>query len=297
MSVYSISDLEKLSGIKAHTIRMWEQRYEILKPLRSEGNVRYYDDDQVRQFIQIALLVRSGYKISKISKLDHTAIYKMVEDLSATITDDIKTKHLVDRLISSAIDFNEHSFQRIFQESIDHYGIITTYEKVIYPMLVKIGLLWGKTELIPAQEHFISNLIKQKLYHSIDTLPPASNGSKTWLLFLPEEEDHELGLLLSSYILRANNYRVIYLGQRVPYYNLKTVVEKIKPDYMQYFIVRYQSTEIIQEFMSSMNNDFPEIIKCISMSEKLSQSLQLPMDHRYIKDIDHLLELIQSDKA
>ncbi|WP_028979753.1 MerR family transcriptional regulator [Sporocytophaga myxococcoides] len=296
MSVYSISDLEKLSGIKAHTIRIWEQRYEILKPLRSEGNVRYYDDDQVRQFIQIALLVRNGYKISKICKLDNAAIYKMVEDLTDESTDDIKTKLLVDRLISVAIDFDEHSFQRIFQESINHYGMIATYEKVIYPMLVKIGLLWGKTELIPAQEHFISNLVKQKLYHSIDALPPAPHGSKTWLLFLPEEEDHELGLLLSSYILRANNYRVIYLGQRVPYYNLKTVIEKIKPDYMQYFIVRYYSSETVQDLISGMNHDFPEITKCVSMSETLFQSIQLPKDHRYIKDIDHLLQLIQSDK-
>lgn len=295
MSTYSISDLEKLTGIKAHTIRMWEQRYNLIAPTRSEGNVRYYDDDQVRHFIQVATLVRSGYKISKVSQLDNSTVYQLVEDLVAVASGDSKIEYFIDSLISTTIDFNEHAFQALFTKCINTYGLIGTYQKVIYPMLVKIGMMWGKTELIPAQEHFITHLIKQKIYHALDVLPSPPKNAPTWLLFLPEEEDHELGLILSNYILRSYGQRVIYLGPRVPYYNLKAVIESVKPDYMHYFIVRYHSAEVVQALMEQIQQDFPGITKSVAAAEYLVQSIQLPSDHTHISGVDSLIQYIQSN--
>ena len=294
MSQYSISDLEKLSGIKAHTIRIWEQRYHIFTPLRSDGNIRSYNDDQVRRLLNISTLIKLGIKISRISALTDVEINELLEkSIQQASDEDAKDSVFIHKLIAAGIDYNEHEFDKTFKHAIKKYGLVMCYQKVIYPMLVKIGLLWGKSEIIPAQEHFISNLLKQKLYHAIEQLPAPPSTAETWILFLPEEEDHEVGLLLSSFLIRTANKRVIYLGQRVPYYNLKAVLEDLKPEYMQYFIVRYHSSEWIQSFVNNMKKDFPKIQKYICGAKYLFEQVKLPKDHTQISDIGTLINLLK----
>lgn len=293
MSTYSISDLEKLSGIKAHTIRIWEQRYNLLTPLRSDGNVRSYNDDQVRRLLNISTLIKLGIKISKISQLTDIEINALLENsIQQAEEEDSKISIYIHKLIAAGIDYNEAEFNKVFTQAIKKYELVVCYQKIIYPMLVKIGLLWGTSEIIPAQEHFISNLLKQKLYHAIEQLPTPSSTAETWLLFLPEEEDHELGLLMSNYLLRASNRRVIYLGQRVPYYNLKAVIEDLQPECLQYFIVRYHPSERLQALMNNMKKDFPGIKKYVCGSAYLFEDLKVPKDHSLITDMNTFISLL-----
>lgn len=294
MSQYSISDLEKLSGIKAHTIRIWEQRYNILTPLRTDGNIRFYDDDQVRRLLNISTLIKLGIKISRISQLTDIEMNELLEHSILQAKDeDSKLSVYIHKLIAAGIDYNEYEFDKAFRQAVKKYGMVACYQKIIYPMLVKIGLLWGKSEIIPAQEHFISNLLKQKLYHAIEQLPVPPSTAETWLLFLPEEEDHELGLLLSDFLIRASNRRVVYLGQRVPYYNLKAVIEDIEPECLQYFIVRYHSAEWIQTFINNMKKDFPGIQKYVCGAAYLFEDVKFPKDHTYISDIEKFIDILK----
>lgn len=294
MSRYSISDLEKLSGIKAHTIRIWEQRYNLLSPERTDGNIRSYNDDQVRRLLNVSTLIKLGIKISRISQLTDIEIHTLLESYIRQASDeDAKISVYIHRLIAAGIDYNETEFDKTFKEATKKYGMFTCYRKVIYPMLVRIGMLWGTNEIIPAQEHFISNLLKQKLYHVIEKLPVPPASAETWLLFLPEEEDHELGLLIANYLLRAANKRVIYLGQRVPYYNLADVIKEVEPEYMQYFVVRHHSPEWLQTLMNSMKKDFPGIKKYICGAGYLADQVKLPKDHTWISDIETFMQEIK----
>jgi DNA-binding transcriptional MerR regulator len=294
MSQYSISDLEKLSGIKAHTIRIWEQRYNLLTPVRSDGNIRSYNDDQVRRLLNVSTLIKLGIKISRISQLTDAEINELLEhSIQQAADEDSKISVYIHKLIAAGIDYNEYEFDKVFKHVVKKYGLILCYQKVIYPMLVKIGLLWGKNEIIPAQEHFISNLLKQKLYHAIEQLPKPPSTAETWLLFLPEEEDHEIGLLLSDFLIRASNRRVVYLGQRVPYYNLKVVIEDLKPECLQYFIVRYHSPEWLQTLMDSMKKDFPGIKKYVCGAAYLFEDVKLPKDHTWISDIEKFMKILK----
>ena len=294
MSQYSISDLEKLSGIKAHTIRIWEQRYNLLTPLRSDGNIRSYDDDQVRRLLNVSTLIKLGIKISRISQLTDPEMNELLEQsIQQAADEDSKISVYIHKLIAAGIDYNEYEFDKAFKQAAKKYGLVVCYQKIIYPMLVKIGLLWGKSEIIPAQEHFISNLLKQKLYHAIEQLPVPPSTAETWLLFLPEEEDHELGLLLSDFLIRASNRRVVYLGQRVPYYNLKAVIEDIEPECLQYFIVRYHSAEWLQAFIDNMKKDFPGIKKYVCGAAYLFEDVRFPKDHIYISDLEKFINVLK----
>lgn len=293
MSQYSISDLEKLSGIKAHTIRIWEQRYNLLTPVRSDGNIRSYDDDQVRRLLNVSTLIKLGIKISRISQLTDAEINELLEQsIQQAADEDAKVSVYIHTLIAAGIDYNEYEFDKAFKQAVKKYGLVICYQKVIYPMLVKIGLLWGKSEMLPAQEHFISNLLKQKLHHAIEQLPVPPATAETWLLFLPEEEDHELGLLLSAFLIRASNKRVVYLGQRVPYYNLQAVIDGVEPECLQYFIVRYHTAEWLQTLMNNMQKDFPGIKKYICGAAYLFEDVKLPKDHVWISGIDAFIQLL-----
>ncbi|MGN6647020.1 MAG: MerR family transcriptional regulator [Cytophaga sp.] len=294
MSQYSISDLEKLSGIKAHTIRIWEQRYNLLTPSRTDGNIRSYDDDQVRRLLNISTLIKLGIKISRISELTDIEINTLLESsIPQASGEDAKISVYIHKLIAAGLDYNEAEFDKTFKEVIKKYGMVACYQKIIYPMLVKIGMLWGTSEIIPAQEHFISSLLKQKLYHAIEKLPVPPPSAETWLLFLPEEEDHELGLLIANYLLRAANKRVIYLGQRVPYYNLAAVIADTEPDCLQYFVVRYHSPEWLQTLMNTMKKDFPGIKKYVCGAAWLAEQVKLPKDHTWISDIEKFMQLLK----
>lgn len=227
---YAISELAQLSGIKPHTIRMWEQRYGILKPKRTETKIRTYTDKDLRFLMNIALLNRQGYKISKIAELENEEINNLVTQIEQA---DPSFEILVDQLTKNMISFDEIGFERTINTSVLRNGFKDTMLQVVYPFLEKIGLLWITGHINPAQEHFVSNLIRQKIIVAIDGQNHQwGPNSKKILLFLPAHELHELSLLFFTYNLKSQQHHTIYLGANLPNADLQPVIDVYQPDYV-----------------------------------------------------------------
>ena len=254
--MYSIQDLERLSGIKAHTIRIWEKRYSLLTPGRTDTNIRYYNDDQLRKLLNTCTLISNGGKISKVSKLSESAISEEVEALMMPKSKDEQLDVFINKIIESGLTYNNQLFENSFASATLRLGLYKCYRHVILPALIKLGLMWGKKDLMPTQEHFITNLIKQKLFSAIDGLDAPETNSKRYLLFLPEHEDHEIGLLFAHYIIRKSGKTVIYLGQNVPTKDLKTTIKQTNPDVLILFVVRTWHKDELIPMMDSITKKF-----------------------------------------
>lgn len=215
MAVYSIKELENLSGIKAHTIRMWEKRYNLIEPHRTTTNIRYYTDQDLKKILNVAVLNRNGIKISNIAKLNEVELKDEIMRLSSK--SDSKT-NVIDSMIVAMIDLDEIKFTGIIGKWVAKNGFKKTMTEILYPFLNKIGVMWQAGDINPAQEHFVSNLIRQKLITAIDGFSHVYNPkANRFLLFLPEGEWHELGLLFALYLLKEAGHEVVYLGQSVPF--------------------------------------------------------------------------------
>ena len=221
-----MAQIVTLTGINAHTLRKWETRYSIIDPERTDTNIRYYSDEQLKKLLNISLLTRNGYRISKIDKMSESEIRAAVTE---QVADDNKFAE-INALIASMLDMDEEAFDKIIKEQIIKKGLLATTVEVIYPFMNQVGVLWGVDKVMPAQEHFISSLIKKRFFSSIDQLPYAKEGSPSIVMFLTEYEHHELGLLLAYYIAKEMGWKVYYLGQNVPVINLKQVIQDIQPD-------------------------------------------------------------------
>ncbi len=237
MEFYQINDLEKLTGIKAHTIRIWEKRYNIIEPHRTETNIRYYDDEQVKRLLNVSTLLDNGFKISKVASLKNDELRKLIKSIQEEPEESNVNVSFVNDLISAMLAFDEVGFEKIFSAAVTRMGVYNAMLQVFYPFLHKTGVLWSTDETAPAQEHFASNMIKRKLMAAIDGLPSSNKRDKKFLLFLPENEWHEIGLLFSDYIIRAKGYSTIYLGQNVPTGNLPMALEKQKITHLLTFFI------------------------------------------------------------
>ena len=294
MGKYKISDLENLSGVKAHTIRIWEQRYDILTPLRTETNIRYYDDEHLKKLLNVVSLMNAGNKISFISKLDKDQIKRKIESLINVGGAGIKEEMLINQMINAGLSYDEPVFEKAFSNSILSYGLLESYKKVLYPMIVKIGLLWSTTELMPSQEHFISNMIKQKMFAAIDSLNEVVNDSEHWLLFLPEKEQHELGLLIANYGLRSKGKKVTYLGGNVPLNNLYEIAETIKPTHYLTFSVKQNQNKRIQEFLNTIDAKFSKPYFYLCCNNDLVNELKINTNQHIISSFESFQEIIES---
>lgn len=225
MAGYKIRDLEILTGIKAHTIRMWEKRYGLLTPQRTNTQIRTYSDDELLLLLNISLLYKKGIKISKIADMSTAQIF----ETSRTMQESGDTDTAVEQLIVSVLQLDEQLFSHTFQELIQKNTLSVIFSEQIIPFLNRIGVMWLVGTINPAQEHFISNLIRQKIITAIDQLPlPDQKQAKT-ILYLPEHEWHEISLLVYHYHLRSKGFNSIYLGQALPYEALIKTIETLKP--------------------------------------------------------------------
>lgn len=262
MSFYTIKDLETLSTIKAHTLRIWEQRYDVFQPERSEGNVRRYTDRDLKKLLNIASLINHGYKISKIVKMSDEQVNQLLDELmSGEGETSVIASSLVNKMIEAGLTYNEEELNKAYSLAIAQFGLKDAYVEVLYPLLNKLGLMWSKDEMMPAQEHFVSNFIKQKLFAAIDQIrlhTVASNKNK-WLLFLPEEEGHEIGLLMAQYILKSKGIPVVYLGQSVPYENLQLVIDSVKPSDLYFFAVKHNYEGFYQDYVKRLVSDYKKL--------------------------------------
>jgi DNA-binding transcriptional MerR regulator len=219
-SVFSIKDLENLSGIKAHTIRIWEKRYNILEPIRTETNIRTYDLASLQKLLNVVLLNSYGYKISRIAELTTEKIALLVREI---ISEKNSNNHALNAFKMAMINFDQALFLNTYTNLLSEKTFREVFYEVIIPLMNEIGLLWQSGTISPAQEHFISYLIKQKLLintEKVQILEP-TRSDKVFVLYLPENEIHELGLMYLNYEILLNGYKTIYLGESVPIDSLK----------------------------------------------------------------------------
>ncbi|GHA42373.1 MerR family transcriptional regulator [Salinimicrobium marinum] len=275
MNQFSISQLSQFSGIKAHTIRIWEQRYNALQPNRSEGNTRYYDAKQLRRLLNIVSLTEAGYKISQLGAMEDEQLFSLIAELEEKERGSELAEVYISQLIAAAMDFNEVHFEKTFSHCLLKYGIRDAYLLVIYPLLKRLGFFWASNTIPPAREHFISNIIRQKLFTAIDALPPEGNKGESWLLFLPENEFHEIGLLFANYLIRSSGRKVFYLGANLPVTSLIDAVKEVSPSKLLIFLVHYDHPEIAQQYIKDLESLLPKQEIYLSGNMKLLGQLDL----------------------
>lgn len=223
-SVFSIKDLENLSGIKAHTIRIWEKRYNILEPMRTETNIRFYDIYNLQKLLNITLLHNYGYKISTISKYPAEKIPVLVREI---ISEKSVKHHAINAFKMAMINFDQSLFINTYNNLLSEKSFREIFNEIFIPLLNEIGLLWQTDTIKPAHEHFISNLILQKLIintEKVQIVEPEKKD-KIFVLFLPINEVHELGLMYINYEISLNGYKSIYLGANIPFEDLKDIAQ------------------------------------------------------------------------
>lgn len=255
MASYSIKELENLSGIKAHTIRIWEKRYGIIKPARTDTNIRLYCDSDLKRLLNIAILNRFGMRISNISKLSDIEISEKVIHASS---DSSNAESNVENLVMAMVEMDEYKFDRILSRYIMHEGFENSVIKVIFPFFEKIGLLWQTGSINPAHEHFVSNLFRQKLMVAIDNIVvPENNAVKKFILFLPEGEYHELALLFYNYIIKKSGKLVYYLGSSVPFEDVVETSKMINSDFLFTCLTSSLNKDETIDYINNISQAFP----------------------------------------
>jgi MerR family transcriptional regulator, light-induced transcriptional regulator len=293
MALYSIKDLERISGVKAHTIRIWEKRYGIVEPQRTESNIRFYCDTEVKKLMNISILLNHGYKISKLAELDSDELSKKVLEVSM-----ISNGHdsMTENLVVAMIEMDEAKFEKLLNQSIIKEGFENTVFKVLYPFFERIGLLWQAGSINPAHEHFITNLVKQKIYVAIDSVPFHSGSEvKKFLLFLPEWDLHELGLLVYDYLLKSRGFRVIYLGASVPEDDVYAVSDFLKPDYFLAAFANGVEKEKIESYINRLSARFPEKRIFITGHQAVNLSSAIPPNISIVPSATHFATNILPD--
>jgi MerR family transcriptional regulator, light-induced transcriptional regulator len=274
MAQYSIKDLERISGVKAHTIRIWEKRYGIVEPKRTDSNIRFYCDTDVKKLMNVSILLHHGYKISKLATLDPRELSKKVLEVSM-ISNGQNSQ--VENLVVAMIEMDESKFEKILNMTIIKEGFENTVFKVLHPFFERIGVLWQTGSINPAHEHFISNLVKQKIYVAIDSIAvPSGNDTKKFLLFLPEWELHDLGLLVYDYLIKSRGFKVIYLGQNVPEEDVYSVTDFLQPDYFLVSFANAVEMDKLEGYLLRLAARYPEKTIFITGHQTASLKCELP---------------------
>jgi MerR family transcriptional regulator, light-induced transcriptional regulator len=295
MAIYSIKDLEKLSGIKAHTLRIWEQRYSIIIPKRTKTNIRYYTDTDLRAILNVALLNKNGYKISKISELSAEEISEKVASISEK---NFEHDTQLDALTISMIEMDEYKFDRIISTNIQQLGFEKTMMEVIHPFLDKLGLLWLTGSIHPVQENFMAYLIRQKIIVAIDNLPlTVGRHVKKYLLYLPEGETQELSLLFMHYLLKSRQNQVIYIGQNMSIDDLRDVYQIHKPDYMYTMITETFTRQPVARYIDLISNTFPASKILLSGYQIVSQKVESASNVLVLKSIQETISFLDEMKS
>ncbi len=292
MNFFSIKEIEALTGIKAHTLRIWEQRYTMVSPRRTETNIRFYDEKDLKKLLNVSLLNRNGYKISEIAEMDTEALLAHVLKVSEEKTD---YENQLQSLTLTMLELNVVAFEKILSTAILQLGLEKTMVQVVFPFFRAIGIMWQTGSINPAHEHFITNIIRQKLIVAIDgQTNEAEAWSEKYVLYLPEGEFHEIGLLFAHYAIRARGGKVIYIGSNVPFGDLSIVNHSYSPHYFFTVITSpLLNGESAAEYLGKMSAQFPKTKIYASGGFVLADSnLKLPENVRLIRDFNEMLSLV-----
>lgn len=292
MREFSISDIEGLIGIKAHTIRAWEVRYNLVPPKRTATNIRFYSEEDLKTLLNVVALNENGYKISKIARMDSDVIADLVRHLKS----DPKIDSLqIMSLCKATITFQEADFTSVLNGCIAEMGLVKTMELVVFPFVKRLGMLWQTGAIDPAHEHFASNLIRERIIIEINKVaqPPILKTRK-FLLFLPESEMHENGLLFAKYLLKSRGHESLYLGLETPYSDLKKVADSYRPDFAFTVLTSLNLgkniNKIIGKVMDHLNVPLLVTGSLISEFDVLVQDRLTPLKN--VRDMTEFLEYL-----
>ena len=293
MGIFSIKDIEAVSGIKSHTLRIWEQRYGIIVPKRTESNIRYYDDCDLKHILNISILNRQGIKISEIARMSKEEITEAILKENAHFSENYDSH--IKGLVSAMLSFDEYEFHKVINTNVIQLGLEQTVINIIFPFLAEVGLLWQIGSIHPSHEHFASNIIRQKLYVAIDgNVGRYAENRKRFLLFLPEHEQHSIGLLFANYILRTRGQDVLYLGQVVPLLDLRDAFVDNEPDYVLTQLTAAHINVDKQRFIDDITNYWSNAQLILSGGQFLDTTLRLPDSARVIKRMEDFVTFVDS---
>ena len=293
MSHYSIKEIEQLSGIKAHTLRIWEQRYNFIKPKRTDTNIRYYDDEDLKFVLNVSLLKDNGHKISRICSMPEQEIQV---EVSRLMDKKMGLSEQMQSLTLAMLELDEERFEKTMSKSILQIGFERTMMNLIYPFFQRIGILWQTGAITPAQEHFISCLVRQKIIVAIDgQIVNYDNNSRTYLLYLPENELHEMSLLFSAYIIKARNNKLIYIGQNVPLEDLETIYDAHKPDYLLTVMTSFPVSHEVQSYIGDLSDSFKDAKVLITGRQVVGQQYDLPDNIVLLNKLQDLISFCDTD--
>jgi DNA-binding transcriptional MerR regulator len=293
MGAYSIRELENLSGIKAHTIRIWEKRYGIIAPRRTSSNIRTYCDTELKKLLNVSILNRNGLKISKIAQLSSDEIITKINQFTHEIA---STESQIESLIVAMIDLDEFRFEQVLARSIIQFGFEDAITRVLYPFFFRVGLLWQTGAINPGQEHFISNLVRQKFFVAIDGLIRNNKSdARRFVFFLPEGELHEIGLLFSCYLAKKRGHNTLYLGQSVPINDLSEISRILRVDYFVTALTTSFNGNALVNYINMLAAQFSDKIIFISGARISDLSTTLPSNVipvssplRFLEELDKI---------
>lgn len=296
MTKYSIKDLEKYSGIKAHTIRIWEQRYQLLKPGRTDINIRYYDEAQLKYLLNVSLLIENGYRISQICAFNEAEFYEHIKDIMQEAHQEAANQKIathVNGLVLAMLELDELRFEKIVASSLLRRSFEETLVEIICPFLKRIGVMWRTGEVSTAQEHFIYNLIKQKVIVAIDGLPMPGPGAERYMLFLPKSEFSDLLILLFTYVLKNRGRQCIYLGVDIPFKDLLEVAQISQPNVLFTFVKAPASKTDTQAYIYELAENFPEKSIFITGNPYFMEELDYPDNVLLIPSLQELILILE----
>ena len=293
MGNYSIYQFSSITGITKFVLRTWENRYAYLKANRSETNIRIYTDDMIVRALNTNYLLAAGYKISKISKISEIELIKIVDEIKGKQIEG-KENYYINQIIISTLEFSTSKFNKVFEEGVLDFRILDFYKKVILTTLDRIGILWLTNRVSPSQEHFLSENIKQKLIVASDIYLTQEYKKDTWLLFLPDNEFHEIGLLFARFLLVKNGFNVIYLGSHLPYESLNQVKEKIKIDNTLMFSVSNSSIININSTIEYLESNFQSANKYIISKGITTKMITKKSNINILRDVNSFINIISN---
>lgn len=287
MNAFTIKDLENLSGIKAHTIRIWEQRYKFLNPQRTETNIRFYSNNELQIILNIALLNKYGYKISHIDRMSQDEMSEKVLALSQA-----QQERIVNELIVYMAEIKMDEFELVLTTYIRSNGIEKTIIQLIFPFLERIGILWQTNHINPAQEHLVSNIIRLKLMLGIEGATASKPTGKTALLFLPEGEHHELGLLFVHYLMKSHGVKVLYLGANIPLKDVESLVRLKEPDFLYAHLTSVSNNFSFEKFLLNTHHRVPD--RPVIISGLLTQfyKKKVPANIHFKRSLAEVIEYV-----
>jgi MerR family transcriptional regulator, light-induced transcriptional regulator len=290
MAEYSIRDLENFTNIKAHTLRIWEQRYKLLEPQRTQANIRYYTDKDLKKILNISLLYSNGWKISKIAGMSEPEITENAAKL--LLSGERTAADLVDNFVQQIVDLNEPEIVSRLRTLADERGMELLYGEVLVPLLKRIGDLWQVEAITVSHEHFFSNILREFLILETGKLAVPERPAGKVVLFLHEFEQHELSLLYYCYYLKKRNFSCSYLGQSVPLKDLRIFVEQVRPDYLFTNLITDITDQFLEEWITGLCAFFPEERIVIGGHQAVRHVARIPAGIRQITaagDIDRML--------